>query len=68
MLKVLPKSLYMQVIIGVIVGAMVGHFWPNVGSDMKPLGDAFIRAIRLYPSFSSENFLTFTIMNTFQCY
>jgi aerobic C4-dicarboxylate transport protein len=47
MLKVLPKSLYMQVIIGVIVGAMVGHFWPNVGSDMKPLGDAFIRAIRM---------------------
>jgi aerobic C4-dicarboxylate transport protein len=47
MLRVLPKSLYMQVIIGVIAGAMVGHFWPTIGSDMKPLGDAFIRAIRM---------------------
>jgi aerobic C4-dicarboxylate transport protein len=37
----------MQVIIGVIAGAMVGHFWPTIGSDMKPLGDAFIRAIRM---------------------
>ena len=47
MLRVLPRSLYMQVIIGVIAGAMVGHFWPAIGSDMKPLGDAFIRAIRM---------------------
>jgi len=47
MLKSAPKSLYAQVIFGVILGALVGHFWPSVGADMKPLGDAFIRAIRM---------------------
>jgi aerobic C4-dicarboxylate transport protein len=47
MLKSAPKSLYAQVILGVILGALVGHFWPSVGADMKPLGDAFIRGIRM---------------------
>ena len=47
MFKSAPKSLYAQVIFGVILGALVGHLWPSVGADMKPLGDAFIRAIRM---------------------
>lgn len=41
------KSLYIQVIIAVVVGGVVGHFWPSLGADMRPLGDAFIRAIRM---------------------
>ena len=47
MLKIVPRTLYVQVIIGVILGAVVGHFLPAIGSDLKPLGDAFIRAIRM---------------------
>ena len=41
------KSLYGQVVIGVVLGVLVGHFAPQFGSEMRPFGDAFIRAIRM---------------------
>jgi DAACS family dicarboxylate/amino acid:cation (Na+ or H+) symporter/aerobic C4-dicarboxylate transport protein len=44
--KTLSK-LYVQVLIGIVAGVLVGHFVPDIGSQMKPLGDLFIRLIRM---------------------
>ncbi len=43
----LYKSLYVQVITAVIIGVLLGHFYPSVGESMKPLGDAFIKLIKM---------------------
>ena len=45
--KPLYKSLYAQVIFAVVVGVLLGHFYPHVGEQMKPLGDAFIKLIKM---------------------
>ena len=37
------KHLYIQVIIAIIIGIGIGHFYPSVGVDLKPLGDTFIK-------------------------
>lgn len=44
--KILSK-LYVQVLIGIIAGILVGHFYPDIGSQLKPLGDLFIKLIRM---------------------
>ena len=36
------KVLYVQVIFAIIVGVILGHFYPSIATDMKPLGDGFI--------------------------
>jgi len=41
------KSLYGQVLIATAVGVTLGHFFPAAGASMKPLGDAFIRLVRM---------------------
>ena len=41
------SRLYVQVLIGIIAGVLVGHFYPDVGSQLKPLGDLFIKLIRM---------------------
>ncbi|MBV8095747.1 MAG: dicarboxylate/amino acid:cation symporter [Acetobacteraceae bacterium] len=41
------RHLYFQVIIAIIIGVFIGHFWPAFGASMKPFGDAFIAAIRM---------------------
>jgi aerobic C4-dicarboxylate transport protein len=43
----LYKSLYFQVITAIIIGVLVGHFYPHTGTAMKPLGDAFIKLIKM---------------------
>ena len=43
----LYKSLYIQVLAAVTVGVLLGHFYPQVGADMKPLGDGFIKLIKM---------------------
>ncbi|HUA60357.1 MAG TPA: dicarboxylate/amino acid:cation symporter [Verrucomicrobiae bacterium] len=40
-------SLYFRVIVGVAIGAALGIFWPSAGTAMKPLGDGFIKLIRM---------------------
>ena len=45
--KPLWQSLYLQVIVAILVGVLVGHFWPQTGEAMKPLGDAFIKLIKM---------------------
>ena len=43
----LYRSLYFQVISAVVAGVLLGHFYPSVGADMKPLGDGFIKLIKM---------------------
>lgn len=40
------SKLYIQVIIGVLIGTTIGYFEPQIAVAMKPLGDVFIRAIK----------------------
>jgi aerobic C4-dicarboxylate transport protein len=46
MMRIVSR-LYVQVLMGVVLGIAVGAFWPQVGSDLKPLGDAFIKLIKM---------------------
>ena len=46
-LKKYLSKLYVQVLIGIVAGILVGHFYPDVGTDLKPLGDLFIKLIRM---------------------
>ncbi|CAD5374573.1 C4-dicarboxylic acid, orotate and citrate transporter [Rubrivivax sp. A210] len=41
------KSLYFQVITAIVIGVLLGHFWPQTGAAMKPLGDGFIKLIKM---------------------
>ncbi|MDT4825940.1 Aerobic C4-dicarboxylate transport protein [compost metagenome] len=43
----LYRSLYVQVITAVIVGVLLGYFYPSLGESMKPLGDGFIKLIKM---------------------
>ena len=43
----LYKSLYVQVLFAVFLGVMLGQFYPALGTDMKPLGDGFIKLIKM---------------------
>src|SRR5512140_2948435 len=43
----LYRSLYVQVITAVVVGVLLGQFWPALGAEMKPLGDGFIKLIKM---------------------
>lgn len=45
--KPLYKSLYFQVITAIILGVILGHLWPQTGAAMKPLGDGFIKLIKM---------------------
>lgn len=45
--KPLYRQLWVQVLIGMGIGVVVGHFAPETGSSMKPLGDAFIKLIKM---------------------
>ncbi|HXZ01571.1 MAG TPA: C4-dicarboxylate transporter DctA [Stellaceae bacterium] len=42
----LYRSLYLQVIAAVVIGAALGALAPDLALSLKPLGDAFIKAIR----------------------
>ncbi len=41
------RSLYVQVITAIVIGVLLGHFWPETGAAMKPLGDGFIKLIKM---------------------
>ncbi len=46
-MKRLFKSLYFQVIIAILIGILLGHFQPDLGVKLKPLGDGFIRLVKM---------------------
>jgi len=39
--------LYIQVLIAIAIGIFIGHFWPDLGKALKPLGDGFISLIKM---------------------
>jgi aerobic C4-dicarboxylate transport protein len=39
--------LYFQVIVGILLGVAVGYLWPSKGAALRPLGDGFIKLIRM---------------------
>jgi len=41
------KHLYVQVLIGVVLGIAVGYLFPKFGADLKVLGDVFIRIVKM---------------------
>ena len=41
------RTLYGQVLAATVLGIVVGHLWPAAGVAMKPLGDAFIKLVRM---------------------
>jgi aerobic C4-dicarboxylate transport protein len=43
----LYARLWFQVIVGIVVGVGLGYFYPAQGAAMKPLGDAFVKLIRM---------------------
>ena len=36
-----------QVIVAIVIGVLLGHFYPETGAAMKPLGDGFIKLIKM---------------------
>ena len=45
--KKIYHHLYFQVLTAIALGILVGHFYPETGADMKPLGDGFIKLIKM---------------------
>ncbi|HEY4958578.1 MAG TPA: dicarboxylate/amino acid:cation symporter [Caldimonas sp.] len=45
--KPLYRSLYFQVITAIVIGVLLGYFYPQTGEAMKPLGDGFIKLIKM---------------------
>ncbi|MBD9677356.1 dicarboxylate/amino acid:cation symporter [Pseudomonas sp. GD04087] len=41
------KSLYVQVLIAIAIGIALGHFYPDTAKLMKPLGDGFVKLIKM---------------------
>ncbi|MCF5898918.1 MULTISPECIES: dicarboxylate/amino acid:cation symporter [Aeromonas] len=47
MRKKLFSSLYFQVLLAITLGVFLGHVYPELGADMKPLGDGFVKLIKM---------------------
>jgi aerobic C4-dicarboxylate transport protein len=41
------RQLYVQVIAAIVLGAAIGHFQPETGAALKPLGDGFIKLVKM---------------------
>ncbi len=41
------KQLYVQVLFAIAAGILLGHFYPELGTSLKPLGDAFIKLVKM---------------------
>src|SRR3954471_21614058 len=46
-MKRFAHSLYAQVLVGVALGALLGFLNPSLGAAMKPLGDGFIKLVKM---------------------
>jgi aerobic C4-dicarboxylate transport protein len=45
-IKSILGHLYVQVLIGVVLGILVGALWPDLGSSLKPIGDGFVKLVK----------------------
>ena len=43
----LYKSLYVQVLVAITIGILLGHFYPETGVALKPFGDGFVKLIKM---------------------
>ena len=41
------KSLYVQVLCAIVIGVLLGHFYPELSLQLKPLGDGFIKLVKM---------------------
>ncbi len=41
------STLYFQVLVGIIIGGLIGYFFPHFGTTLKPFGDGFIKLIKM---------------------
>ncbi|MCK9622376.1 MAG: dicarboxylate/amino acid:cation symporter [Methylobacter sp.] len=41
------QHLYLQVLTAIVIGILLGHFYPETGIAMKPFGDGFIKLIKM---------------------
>jgi DAACS family dicarboxylate/amino acid:cation (Na+ or H+) symporter/aerobic C4-dicarboxylate transport protein len=46
-MRKLLSTLYFQVLLGIVIGGLIGYFFPHVGTSLKPLGDGFIKLIKM---------------------
>lgn len=46
-MKKFTRSLYFYVLLAIVAGILLGHFFPQFAKQLKPLGDAFIRLIKM---------------------
>ncbi len=41
------RQLYVQVLVAIALGIAIGHFYPSAGAALKPLGDGFIKLVKM---------------------
>ncbi len=41
------RQLYVQVLVAIAAGALLGHLWPDLAQQFKPLGDGFIKIVKM---------------------
>jgi aerobic C4-dicarboxylate transport protein len=41
------RLLYVQVLLAMVLGMTLGHFWPQAGASLKPLSDSFVGLVRM---------------------
>lgn len=41
------NTLYLQVLAAIVIGVIVGYLWPDFGASLKPLGDGFIKLVKM---------------------
>ncbi|KAB2906500.1 MAG: dicarboxylate/amino acid:cation symporter [Burkholderiaceae bacterium] len=41
------RQLYFQVVVAIVLGVLLGHFEPQYAAQLKPLGDAFIKLVKM---------------------
>ncbi len=46
-MKRIFRHLYLQVLTAIAIGVALGYFYPETGASMKPLGDSFIKLIKM---------------------
>ncbi|CAM5389848.1 C4-dicarboxylate transport protein [Bacillus safensis subsp. safensis] len=43
----MKKFIAFQIMIALVIGALIGHFFPDFGMALRPIGDGFIRLIKM---------------------
>jgi Na+/H+-dicarboxylate symporter len=45
--KAFYRMLYAQVLAGLVLGILIGYLWPDFGAALKPLGDGFVKLVKM---------------------